>query len=929
TLLNVVLSSVTHSAREKCVEAWELVTERTRERLRAFYTRLLNHLADNETVYYSSKNVMQHFLDDLDNLDPSSDAAGLELKRAIDRFQDKLQLVERGKQPRGGIVLREQDIVSIHSPLLRFRDHEHQMASLNVQSQFLGKHMASYLHEIDIDRRRVDNELALMSSLQRDHQTQLEHLIGRVRRWSSRYDGRAQLDFSTQESGAESSVRSSTRSDTIWRQASQTGMVQAIRPNVEYAQSQATGSLPVVDAITQIGIQTVNTASQVSPNQWELSSRDYKSRDMKEALCQIGLVTTTASCQTDMPRSEPNVRPVLYEAITQTGTVSSPVGVQANLIGEDVVRAQQVQGQSAIPGSGSGTEVIDAVCQIGLVQATVHTQTEKWSGLNTVGLQTDSKISSFGRETNDAICQIGLVTNSVGLQATTARSQNAETQADLISDVLLQVEHLQKMQRQIPEPKLEAVCQVGVVQQSIGLQADLVKPRAQVTDVVCQVGLIRNSASTQVDSSAQNQMNVSTQLGVVTVNKELQTEHQEDTILVESRQGNTQAAPPKMTTSVETQIGTVSRTQGMQCDGLIRKEASRVSVTMQTSYQTNERSTQSDTIPYAGHPVRNRYDVEAQTGIVNTPQGTQTVSESTEKYIGSGTPAVYSMIMKGVDYKVETSMPKSEVACGADLRETPTRQHVPAMDVELQVGNIFQHKSADTFELQPQMCEYALQTPNSPEISTKRSKSYDVLTQVGVAKESHGTQFTNSQPTLTKSQLFDVELQSGVVSTSRAMQTTDAYSKPKAIDSTHGTEQEVQMSALTMQSEPRSKPTYHVETQSGVVSQTAATQTSEKKAPNDAQVQVSLETNGIDHKIQAADELKVEALPPLQNLPPPPQKDNVGIQAELKSTRFDVELQSGVVSQVHATQTKEITQQKPHVDDSQIQTTLGPIPIDW
>lgn len=50
----------------------------------------------------------------------------------------------------------------MHSPLLRLKDHEVQMESLHVQSQFLGQHMTHYLQDIDADRKRVDDELAIM-----------------------------------------------------------------------------------------------------------------------------------------------------------------------------------------------------------------------------------------------------------------------------------------------------------------------------------------------------------------------------------------------------------------------------------------------------------------------------------------------------------------------------------------------------------------------------------------------------------------------------------------------------------------------------------------------------------------------------------------------------------------------------------------------
>lgn len=71
-------------------------------------------------------------------------------------------LVNRQRSSHGGVVLREQDIVCMHSPLLRLRDHERQMDHLRAQSELAGTHMTNYLREIDADQKRVDHELSLI-----------------------------------------------------------------------------------------------------------------------------------------------------------------------------------------------------------------------------------------------------------------------------------------------------------------------------------------------------------------------------------------------------------------------------------------------------------------------------------------------------------------------------------------------------------------------------------------------------------------------------------------------------------------------------------------------------------------------------------------------------------------------------------------------
>lgn len=50
----------------------------------------------------------------------------------------------------------------MHSPILRLKDHEHQMENLRTQSEVIEFHMAQYLQEIDANQKRVDNEFVLI-----------------------------------------------------------------------------------------------------------------------------------------------------------------------------------------------------------------------------------------------------------------------------------------------------------------------------------------------------------------------------------------------------------------------------------------------------------------------------------------------------------------------------------------------------------------------------------------------------------------------------------------------------------------------------------------------------------------------------------------------------------------------------------------------
>ncbi|CAH8646166.1 unnamed protein product [Schistosoma mattheei] len=51
--------------REKCIESWDLLVERSRERLRSYYSCLLNQMAENGDIQYQHKIAMDNFLEDL------------------------------------------------------------------------------------------------------------------------------------------------------------------------------------------------------------------------------------------------------------------------------------------------------------------------------------------------------------------------------------------------------------------------------------------------------------------------------------------------------------------------------------------------------------------------------------------------------------------------------------------------------------------------------------------------------------------------------------------------------------------------------------------------------------------------------------------------------------------------------------------------
>ncbi|CAH8653296.1 unnamed protein product [Schistosoma intercalatum] len=681
--------------REKCIESWDLLVERSRERLRSYYSCLLNQMAENGDIQYQHKIAMDNFLEDLRGLILPNDTRAVELNQAIYAFTERLKMtdISRQRSSHGGVVLREQDIVCMHSPLLRLRDHERQMDHLRAQSELAGTHMTNYLREIDADQKRVDHELSLIDQLQHESQSQLDQLINRVKRWSSRYEHEPNVDSSITNSRISSSLKSSTISDN-WTGNNQMYPLDARSPQSIVRETSRLSSrtrsesipCPVLDAITQIGVTTKTSGTQISDDDGDggrnkidlcVSKRQFvpatiperkqvrnaitqigvskvdagtqddyhgysPKRSVKEVLCQIGQITANASCQTlEHYKLQQTLKKPTLDAIVQSGVITKNNSTQSESITETVVKMD-------VPESQKGARkysVLDAICQIGQVTQTIGTQIEIENterNKKNLGVQAEIKnVWQHPVKTTEAACQIGRITI------------NASTE---MSSMLISNEQIIRQDMK----KSDIMCQIGQVQIAQSTQADLIKhmSRKPSSDVVCQVGSVMESSGIQIDEPHKTSMLLTgTQSAKTpTYTKEIQTDMG---FRVEPK------FVSKAVNDVICQVGQVNHEVSTQ---------SVEHVTARPAYK----DTGIDPIHVWEKKMAN--DVVTQTGIVHTSKITQ--AELIQEH------PVYVKPIETQDVPITSYKETVDAYQQADLIKHMSRK--PSSDVVCQVGSVME-----------------------------------------------------------------------------------------------------------------------------------------------------------------------------------------------------------------------------------------------
>ncbi|TPP58003.1 hypothetical protein FGIG_11159, partial [Fasciola gigantica] len=787
-------------------------------------------------------------------------------------------------------------------------------------------------------------------NLQQEHQAQLEHLIGRVRRWSSRYERKAGTEYGNADSGGTSSLRSSSRSDGGWRPGFH-AIEETVTPGAHRGVQSSRPSRPVLDAITQIGIATQNASIQTDGLGRRLSRERSEGRNLKEALCQVGHVTSTTSCQTDEQpfQSTRKKGQGMFEAITQTGVVHADAHTQAGAQTGDtnlVKRLHMQPIQAATPGSRPSS---DAFCQIGVIQNTTHTQTDG-KLLETLLLERQAQEKSWARTkpARDAVCQIGMVTVTSAVQTSTGQILSFGIPSrSKSSDAMTQIGCVTRLQGVQTETRggFNVAMQTGVVTQAQFVQANLIpevtisegkvqvksRPSAQVYEVACQVASTNRSREIQADLITKPPQRPEAVDGHVQYEPQTNRRYEVNTQFVSTM------AKPKQTYSVQTQIGVVKSSQGAQYDYSMRRAKSMETVSCQTrsspvddgkAYHASQWEKPSkafyDVAAQVVHhraPMREMQDINIQTGV-------RTIEVASQIGIVSRAEAIQTVPWKPVQKSL--------------------------YDVKVQSGVVTQDKQIDATD--------------SAVSSKPRSKSYDVLTQVGVTRDSQFTQCSDTQLDIIKPRLtthnvalqqgtvsksrevqadlaekravrptvYDVEAQTGIVSHTQITQAELETKKPilkmddaevqfipRPVDSNIESEQLLEITApkqnlrppipneeVSVQTERWRPVCYDVQAQTGTVNQTKLSQTVEhgtiryETAKKEEIIQTEIINRPCDSVLQSEEELKLEIVAPVQALKPTVPKDDRGIQAQIRPDIFDIAAQCGTVRHTVETQTE-------------------------
>ncbi|CAH8678509.1 unnamed protein product [Schistosoma haematobium] len=240
----------------------------------------------------------------------------------------------------------------------------------------------------------------------------------------------------------------------------------------------------VRNAITQIGVSKVDAGTQDDYHEYS------PKRSVKEVLCQIGQITANASCQTlEHYKLQQTLKKPTLDAIVQSGVITKNNSTQSESITETVVKMD-------VPESQKGARkysVLDAICQIGQVTQTIGTQIEIENterNKKNLGVQAEiKKVWQHPVKTTEAACQIGRITI------------NASTE---MSSMIISNEQMIRQDMK----KSDIVCQIGKVQIAQSTQADLIKHmlRKPSSDVVCQVGSVMESSGIQIDEPHKTSM---------------------------------------------------------------------------------------------------------------------------------------------------------------------------------------------------------------------------------------------------------------------------------------------------------------------------------------------------------------------------------------------------------------------------------------
>ncbi|KAF6775937.1 hypothetical protein AHF37_04534 [Paragonimus kellicotti] len=346
-----------------------------------------------------------------------------------------------------------------------------------------------------------------------------------------------------------------------------------------------------------------------------------------------------------------------------------------------------------------------------------------------------------------------------------------------------------------------------------------------------------------------------------------------------------------------------------------------------------------------------KYDVELQSGVITDVGVTQTMEEKTSL------PRVNEAGMQHAQPPPSLSNKKLQVAISPAPIDSAFQSEEPVqMDVVAPIQRVRPATPKD---------DMSVQTDIAP-------AKYDVELQSGVITDVGVTQTMEERTSLPR--VNEASMQHAQPPPSLSNKKLQVAVSPAPIDSAFQSEEPVQMDVVAPIQRVRpatpkddmavqvgtSPDKYDVEIQSGLVTQVCASQTTEEYKPvvqmNEAgmqhsqpppamsnkKLQVAVSPAPIDSAFQSEEPIQVDVVTPIQHVLQTTPKDDMGVQAEIAPEKYDVELQTGVVTDVGVAQTVEQQNLQARFEDAsmqhsqpalsmsnkKLQVAISPAPID-
>ncbi|KAF7257753.1 hypothetical protein EG68_05196 [Paragonimus skrjabini miyazakii] len=730
-------------------------------------------------------------------------------------------------------------------------------------------------------------------------------------------------------------------------------------------------------------IQPVASAAINKKLQVSLSPIFHDTTIQSEEPVQVDVVAPIQRMQPTAPKDDAitqvRLQPKTYDVEVQYGRLFHSQGFQTEKLYKPSVSTQDAQVYAIVrPGSNEyavQTEE-EQLMQVTHIQAPIIHKDE-------MGVQTEIPVAKYDvelqsgvltecsttqtdqvRQLQDSLVQKDILTNAINkklqvaikpicLDATTQCEDNV--QVDVVAPVKLAPPVANKedigLQTALNPTKCDASLQIGVrTNTSITQTIDELKPVPLVEDAHIQHLSVRAEPMKDKDL----QVHINPPVNDMTV----QTDSTVQLVVSKSDRGIQAIAVPAKY-DVEAQIGV--QTQPYSVQTLEKSNAGFMDSTFESEepiqmdvvapIQRVRPVTPKDDIGVQTDVAPAKYDVELQSGVITDVGVTQTVEERTSL------PHVNEASMQHSQPPPSLSNKKLQVAISPAPIDSAFQSEEPIqMDVVAPIQRVRPATPKDDIGVQADVAPV----------------KYDVESQSGVITDVGVTQTVEEDKPHVR--VNDASMQHAQTSPALSNKKLQVAISPAPIDSAFQSEEPIQMDVVAPIQRVRpaipkddvgvqvdtSSDKYDVEIQSGLVTQVCATQTTEEYRPivpmdeagmqhsqpppvlSSKKLQVAISPAPIDNAFQSEEPVQMDVVAPIQHVLKTTPKNDMGVQAEIAPDKYDVELQTGVITDVGVAQTVEEQNLHTRLEDAsmqhsqpalsmsskKLQVAISPAPID-